>query len=177
MGADMLLTVVKAPDADDDTIKKRIEAKGEQECRRAVEAWYGLDYDEYYEGDGTSAVERCKHMFDLLGNNRLVAELVIDGHSYLGTGGPSWGDILEEADALGILNELQVFTDDGWDNPEPSNVWEDNNIQFPRLLAEIWYTQEIDYDELCDSMDLTDEQVDELFDRARTIWETHLEKM
>ena len=49
---------------------------------------------------------------------------------------------------------------------DSEDSWNDNRIQFPRLLAEIRATQNLDYEALCDSMDLTVEQVDELLERA-----------
>ena len=52
--------------------------------------------------------------------------------------------------------------------------WRDNHIQFPRLLAEILATPAITsavMKELCESMDLTPGEVDELFDRAQLNWE------
>jgi hypothetical protein len=48
------------------------------------------------------------------------------------------------------------------DNPN----WDDDGIQFPRLLAEIHMTQDLDYEALRESMDLDQEDLDELFDRA-----------
>lgn len=49
--------------------------------------------------------------------------------------------------------------------------WNDNAIQFPRLLAEISATQELDMEALADSMDLSVAEVKELFDRADAAWE------
>jgi hypothetical protein len=50
--------------------------------------------------------------------------------------------------------------------------WESNAIQFPRLLAEIMATQEnLDIPALAESMDLTIDEVGELFDRAHEAWE------
>ena len=50
--------------------------------------------------------------------------------------------------------------------------WENNNIQFPRLLAEIVATQDkLDIPALAESMDLTVAEVNELFDRAQLAWE------
>jgi hypothetical protein len=52
--------------------------------------------------------------------------------------------------------------------------WKDDSIQFPRLLAEIAATVELrgaDYAALGESMDLTPEQIDELFDRAQQRWQ------
>lgn len=50
--------------------------------------------------------------------------------------------------------------------------WRDNAIQFPRLLAEISATQDtLDMQALADAMDLSVEEVNELFDRADTEWE------
>lgn len=54
------------------------------------------------------------------------------------------------------------------------NKWLDNSIQFPRLLAEICATCQIrkkDFESLCESMDLTKDEVNELFDRAQAEWE------
>ncbi len=51
--------------------------------------------------------------------------------------------------------------------------WQDNTIQFPRLIAEIIATQDkLDMPALCESMDLTRHQLDELFDRAQGVFET-----
>lgn len=50
--------------------------------------------------------------------------------------------------------------------------WENDAIQFPRLLAEIIATQDkLDVQALADSMDLSVDQIDELFDRANDAWE------
>jgi len=51
-------------------------------------------------------------------------------------------------------------------------VWENNGIQFPRLLAEIQATQDsLDMEALCESMDLSVEEVESLFERAQQAWE------
>ncbi len=57
-------------------------------------------------------------------------------------------------------------------------LWENNKIQFARVLSEIHYNGLTDeqYSKLCASMDLTSDQLDELFDRALGVWENHLEK-
>ena len=55
-----------------------------------------------------------------------------------------------------------------------NKIWEDNNIQFPRLLAEIASTVEItepQFAELCASMDLSRDEVNELFERAEVEWQ------
>lgn len=53
-----------------------------------------------------------------------------------------------------------------------TNTWEDDSIQFPRLLAEIIATQEnLDIEALAKEMDLTSIQVDELFERAQMKWD------
>lgn len=61
----------------------------------------------------------------------------------------------------------------------PNRRWEDNTIQFPRLLAEIWMNVELlptDIRALCDSMDLEEEYIVELFNRAQEEWEVIKEK-
>lgn len=50
-------------------------------------------------------------------------------------------------------------------------AWIDNAIQFPRLLAEIVATQQLDLQALATSMDLSADQVQELLTRATTAWE------
>lgn len=50
--------------------------------------------------------------------------------------------------------------------------WNDNSIQFPRLLSEICACQDnLDLDALADSMDLEVENVIELLDRSQSEWE------
>lgn len=49
--------------------------------------------------------------------------------------------------------------------------WENNAIQFPRLLAEISATQELDIPALSEAMDLSIDDVNELLDRADRAWE------
>lgn len=52
------------------------------------------------------------------------------------------------------------------------DVWEDDSVQFPRLLAEIAATQDkLDIPALAQAMDLSTEEVGELFDRAQDEWE------
>jgi hypothetical protein len=54
---------------------------------------------------------------------------------------------------------------------QSKSKWEDNFVQFPRLISEIVATQELDLKALADSMDLTIEDVNELLDRAQQSWE------
>jgi hypothetical protein len=55
----------------------------------------------------------------------------------------------------------------------PKDIWRDDSIQFPRLLAEIMAVGLTD--EQCNnletSMDIDQDQLLELFDRAQTEWE------
>ncbi len=51
------------------------------------------------------------------------------------------------------------------------NKWVDNNIQFPRLLAEIKMVVTLtpkQKKQLCQSMELEFEKIEEIFDRALT---------
>ncbi len=54
------------------------------------------------------------------------------------------------------------------------DLWKQNNIQFPRLLAELEavgaFTPEV-VKGLCDSMDITEEELGDLIDRAQEEWE------
>lgn len=52
--------------------------------------------------------------------------------------------------------------------------WNDNSIQFPRLLAEIMSTVNFSkrqMADLCESMDLTEDDIYELLERADVIWQ------
>jgi len=51
-------------------------------------------------------------------------------------------------------------------------MWDNNLVQFARLLCEINATQDnLSIDALCDAMDLIPSEVNELFDRAHDVWE------
>lgn len=55
------------------------------------------------------------------------------------------------------------------------DAWNNNRIQFPRLLAEINSVVGLDEKEieaLCESMDLRPHEIYELFDRAEKEWTT-----
>jgi hypothetical protein len=56
---------------------------------------------------------------------------------------------------------------------QSSEKWDDDSIQFPRLLAEIsavgLSTEQ--WEGLCTSMDIDNELLNELFDRADNAWE------
>lgn len=51
------------------------------------------------------------------------------------------------------------------------NKWDDNSIQFSRLLCEIVATQNVDIPALCESMDLEPLDVSAIFERAHIQWE------
>lgn len=56
--------------------------------------------------------------------------------------------------------------------PTNGEAWDDNLVQFARLLCEIKATQDhLDIDELCESMDLAPDDIEALFDRADEVWE------
>lgn len=52
-------------------------------------------------------------------------------------------------------------------------LWEDNSIQFPRLIAELLASDTFTFniEELKESMDLEEEDILELFDRAQGEWD------
>lgn len=61
-----------------------------------------------------------------------------------------------------------------WFKAAHQTPWEDNAIQFPRLLSEIAGAVTISEDDwllLCESMDLSQDEVRELFNRAQAEWE------
>lgn len=56
-----------------------------------------------------------------------------------------------------------------------NNLWLDDSIQFPRLIAEISACVNIledDWEALMHSMDLTNDELNSLFDRAIARWES-----
>ena len=57
------------------------------------------------------------------------------------------------------------------DTPAENNpLWEDNELQFARLLCEL-VANDYDPDLTALSMDLDDEELDELVERAHCVWE------
>lgn len=58
-------------------------------------------------------------------------------------------------------------------SPDPNANWENDAIQFPRLICEIADTvlRPEDYAEIATSMDVTNEELEELFDRALAAWD------
>jgi hypothetical protein len=57
------------------------------------------------------------------------------------------------------------------DGSSPGTPWDDDLVQFPRLLCEIVATQSLDVPALCESMDLEPADIDELLERAHVQWE------
>jgi len=51
-----------------------------------------------------------------------------------------------------------------------NDLWARNDLQFPRLLAEIAATQTLDVEALSEAMDLEEDAIDELLERAQTEW-------
>jgi ribosomal protein L37AE/L43A len=75
--------------------------------------------------------------------------------------------ICEKCDSDLDFVELQT-------NQEPCDNWSDSSIQFPRLIAEI--AAAVDFsgehtDDLCRSMNLNCEDLNDLFERADNLWE------
>ena len=68
----------------------------------------------------------------------------------------------------GIVKSYQVALDDG----EDGDPWQNDKLQFARLLSEISATQDtLDLEVLATEMDLRIEEVNQLFDRAHHAWE------
>mgnify|MGYP007046956487 CR=1 FL=1 len=62
--------------------------------------------------------------------------------------------------------------------PEENPPWLDNELQFARLIAEIAATVDTDIaGPLSESMDLSLDELNELFERANTVWETAKAKL
>jgi hypothetical protein len=59
--------------------------------------------------------------------------------------------------------------------PKKMSKWEDNSVQFPRLIAEaeaagLW-CDKVGVQLMCESMDLDTEEVFEIIERAQTVWD------
>jgi hypothetical protein len=66
---------------------------------------------------------------------------------------------------------IRKFNDDDDEVPVQDDVWNNDLVQFARLLAEIVANQDdLDIDALCKSMDLPASRVHELLDRADAVW-------
>ena len=92
-----------------------------------------------------------------------------------------WGD-LESADFYSAPRTITLPIDGIWlglnDPLEPD--WDNNYVQFARLIAEINATVDIkeeDWKELCESMDLQEDEVNQLFDRALQVFEQSKERI
>ncbi len=72
---------------------------------------------------------------------------------------------------------LELYEIDGEEVDKVArSTWDDNEVQFPRLLAEIVATQAgLDLQALAQAMDLTLAEVNSLFERAHDVWEAHKE--
>lgn len=81
--------------------------------------------------------------------NTVIEQSIIENDSWI-----------EQTDVQGKLAAVE----------SENQVWNDNHIQFPRLIAEIMATQDLDLECLAESMDLTVDDVNELFDRASEEW-------
>jgi hypothetical protein len=85
----------------------------------------------------------------------------------------AWQELLEgrgqaiDQSPAEILTTFAEATRGAQSNPR----WNDNLVQFARLLAEIVATQDLDNETLCASMDLEQDDINELFERAQEMWE------
>lgn len=53
------------------------------------------------------------------------------------------------------------------------DLWRNNEIQFARLICELVANVEnLEFQALCESMDLEPDELQELFERADVVWET-----
>lgn len=62
---------------------------------------------------------------------------------------------------------------------DAASPWGRNDVQFPRLISEINSCVALTTEQvrsLCESMDLTVEELDELFDRADVVWQAIKDK-
>jgi len=112
-----------------------------------------------YEVDGVTA-EDLPLLEDHLENH---ARMDSDARSDTGFDFPS--EMSEDAIDDATLTLASV------DTRTLNEAWEDDHVQFPRLIEEIIANQELNWSEIRKSMDLTDAQLHELLDRAHDAWE------
>lgn len=75
---------------------------------------------------------------------------------------PAWEDAKSFVHQYGELAAAEA----------PSSPWEDDAVQFPRLLCELQANaDDLSLEQVAESMDLTLEEVGSLFDRAVKAWE------
>jgi hypothetical protein len=74
---------------------------------------------------------------------------------------------------MGEANDASVkFGGERSNLSKPHTIWDDDRVQFPRLMAElraVGLTQD-QYAALCESMDLGVREIDGLLERAETAW-------
>ena len=80
---------------------------------------------------------------------------------------------MEQSTSCGLTNPSPIIrhNSNAGQAQQQTEIWLRDDIQFPRLLAEITATQDIDIALLAESMDLSFDEVVELFDRAEAAWE------
>lgn len=79
----------------------------------------------------------------------------------------------DKGDCIGtIAGDFDDWEDHIVHDPGQKPLWEDDRVQFARLLAEINATHsEIDFAALEESMDVQRDDIDELFERAEAVFE------
>lgn len=86
------------------------------------------------------------------------------------------GASARDQEALDIVEDL-IVNEYGEDDEalESPPLWERDDIQFPRLLAEIQGVglTRTQYEALSDSMDLIPGEIDDLLERADSAWQRH----
>jgi hypothetical protein len=187
MGADMIAYIAKVDNKYDEIdFEARIRALTDEQITEAVEWAHQIPFEDLEVGVSPQeyALECLHELVDTTSGNepgfRIVAPYILDGQLYWMVGGQSWGDTPEGYDALALLDQLGVLAPSRWDQ---------DNVQFPRLLAEIMATQEIgesrtmgvftwpDMISIARSMDLSIAEVFELFNRAQARWEQLKEEL
>lgn len=112
------------------------------------------------------------------GNGTIKSEIGIDSiESILLAHCLAGVDVTTPAYLCGLETAIQAFweNEEGTAPPSPSEIdnWQNNHIQFPRLIAEIYamgMPEEL-WDDLLETMDLESEELNELFLRAQKEWE------
>jgi hypothetical protein len=96
-----------------------------------------------------------------------------DGTPYTECAEPADGFLDSHTCLMQLIEEARQINSTAPVAPSAADVpWDNDAIQFPRLLREIQATQELDLAALEASMDVDREDLDALFDRANVAWET-----
>ena len=183
MGADMLMVAwtVRAGKTPTATRRKALKLLGAAERGIKAAKTFDKDFMEQHFWDSEN-VERVREILlrdveeirqAVKGVHRQAAWLCCGEYNLLVTGGLSWGD--DPVELYGSMNRVlsSGFMPYSTEMP-PSDLLQDKDTQFPRLISELHMAGALTEDvmkHLCESMELTQEQVFSIVRCAAREWD------